>query len=85
MTKPSEKSPQMERDLDKITENVFGRKRTESIQGNVCVTCGGEANEFRDDLSRREYSISGMCQACQNSVFDAPEEGGDFDDEEPAF
>jgi hypothetical protein len=74
MAEPSEKSPQMERDLDNMAEAAYGRKRTDSIRGNVCVTCGGEANEFRDELSRREYSISGMCQACQNSVFDAPEE-----------
>lgn len=26
---------------------------------------------FRDELSAREYYISGMCQACQDSVFGA--------------
>ena len=45
-----------------------------------CATCGKPptiiaqmANEpvflFKDVLSAKEYSISGMCQACQNSVF----------------
>ena len=26
--------------------------------------------EFRDDLSLREYKISGLCQSCQDSMFD---------------
>ena len=25
--------------------------------------------DFQDELSRNEYSISGMCQECQNEVF----------------
>mgnify|MGYP001159308508 FL=1 len=29
---------------------------------------------FRDELSAREYYISGMCQACQDSVFGAGDE-----------
>src|SRR6266487_1160403 len=33
---------------------------------------------FRDELSSREYSISGLCQDCQDSVFGTGEE-----DEEP--
>ena len=37
-----------------------------------CATCGGEIDpeEFRDELSRREWTISGMCQKCQDEVFD---------------
>lgn len=34
-----------------------------------CPTCGGDVGGFRDSLSRREYSISGMCQDCQDKVF----------------
>jgi hypothetical protein len=30
--------------------------------------------EFRDELSRKEYSISGLCQECQNRIFDSPDE-----------
>ena len=29
---------------------------------------------FRDELSAREYYISGMCQACQDSVFGGEDE-----------
>lgn len=38
-----------------------------------CTTCGGDATSFKDTLSRQEYRISGMCQSCQDSVFEAGE------------
>lgn len=69
MTEPSEKSPGVERLLDKVAKYAFGRPRKETIQQSKCVTCGKPATEFRDALSRKEYTISGMCQECQNSVF----------------
>src|SRR5262245_2953111 len=34
-----------------------------------CSACGEQAQEFRDDLSAREYRISGMCQDCQDRFF----------------
>ena len=36
-----------------------------------CPYCGHEIdiNEFRDDLSRHEYQLSGLCQACQDEFF----------------
>ena len=40
--------------------------------------CGKEVTGFRDDLSRREFGISGLCQECQDQVF----AGGDEGDEE---
>jgi hypothetical protein len=30
---------------------------------------------FRDELSAREYRISGMCQDCQDSIFVEPDDG----------
>lgn len=39
----------------------------------TCVTCGSTEmadSDFRDDLSRKEREISGMCQECQNQIFD---------------
>lgn len=43
----------------------------ERVKRNACSTCGGDIveNDFKDELSRKEYSISGMCQSCQDSVF----------------
>jgi len=41
------------------------------IQENKCPICLKEIKEpeFTSELSKKEYSISGMCQECQDSVF----------------
>lgn len=58
-----------------ISKPVFQHPdfRVEALytQLGLCPMCQspiGE-NEFRDDLSKREYSISGLCQACQDEIF----------------
>lgn len=43
--------------------------RRTSIENDVCVFCKGPADTFKDDLSKREFSISGICQNCQDEVF----------------
>jgi len=40
-----------------------------ALNAGLCPTCQGEITEFKDELSKKEFSISGMCQACQDSVF----------------
>ena len=54
------------------------RKLAESLVGETkpgcCPTCKKEVGPFRDQLSKVEFGISGMCQACQDSVFAEPEE-----------
>ena len=74
--KPSNKSEGMEQDI----KRMFGHDRRACIEANVCVPapvgCGGPATEFNDELSRKEYSISGLCQNCQDSVFGKPKGKG---------
>lgn len=65
MAEPSEKSQA----INELLSNLMGRDREATIKADLCMTCGGPAVEFRDQLSRREYSISGMCQKCQDEVF----------------
>lgn len=69
MSTPSNKAPEVEQALT----NIFGFDRRATIEANRCcpppVGCGGPATEFRDDLSRREYAISGLCQKCQDAIF----------------
>jgi len=71
MAKPSEKSEAMEQSI----KEIFGHDRRELIQNDCCVPppigCGREgiAEEFRNEISRREYTISGLCQKCQDSIF----------------
>ena len=66
----SKKSPVIESLLSSLT----GVSRVGAVQEASCVTCGGEARIFRDAISRKEYTISAMCQDCQDKVFGAPEE-----------
>lgn len=40
-----------------------------------CPLCSAEVRELRDDLSLREFGISGLCQTCQDSVFGIDDEG----------
>ena len=63
-------------DLSKPAFTLFPHAADRIIFG-VCVTCPNSIEEkyFRDDLSKKEYGISGMCQDCQDSVFGCdPEE-----------
>lgn len=76
--KPSDKSPEMNAVLEYTSMRIFGRSRLQSILDDVCLSCKHPANEFRDEVSRKEFSITGMCQKCQDSVFRA---GGDGDDD----
>lgn len=68
------KSPEINNFLDETAVANFGRSRTASMKRWICVTCGKSASEFSDELSRKEYLISEMCQACQDIVFAEPEE-----------
>ena len=64
MAKASEK----DKAIDGLLKGM-GMDRVGSITKNVCVLCHGKADVFEDELSEREYAISGMCQQCQNGVF----------------
>jgi len=48
---------------------IIGTPRSIAFKTNTCVTCGGEAKDFRDTTSEKEYSISGMCQNCQDKIW----------------
>ena len=53
---------------EQMARSLFGRSRRDE----ACVACGSaavKATDFRDDLSRREFQLSRMCQACQDLVF----------------
>jgi len=68
MAKPSDKSPKMEATLTKL----FGVDRRGTIESDICGWCGKPATEFRDELSRKEFTISGFCQSCQDNVWGKP-------------
>lgn len=71
MPEPTKKTEEIEEFL----KETFGFDRRDRIRQGVCapppIGCGREnvGDEFRDEVSRREYAISGLCQKCQDDVF----------------
>jgi len=49
-------------------------KEVARIDAGLCGTCGGEVGPFRNDLSRKDYRIGGMCQTCQDEVYGLEED-----------
>ena len=47
------------------------------IASHTCPFCDGPALSFRDEISRKEQTLSGLCQSCQDKTFSAPEEEED--------
>lgn len=53
------------------------------FEAGKCPICNKDIDketEFKDDLSRKEYEISGMCQTCQDGVFSQPSFYDDLED-----
>jgi hypothetical protein len=68
-------------DLSKPVFQLFPQAANSIINGE-CVPCGSTQIrdcDFRDDISKKEYSISGMCQSCQDQVFNMMERMEDDD------
>lgn len=45
----------------------------------LCPFCGEVPGPYRDEVSRTEAQISGLCQSCQDDFFDI-DDLEDFDD-----
>ena len=51
---------------------TFGfNKELENIKQGLCPFCNEKIDpeEFRDELSKKEYSMSKICQKCQDKMF----------------
>lgn len=63
---------ELENVVDAMSIRAFGEPGyTESLRKGSCVMCKDPAAGFKDDLSIKEYAISGLCQTCQDKVFDS--------------
>jgi len=54
-----------------IMRQVGFAKEVELVEKNVCPICLQDINmrDFKDNLSVKEYRISGLCQNCQDKIF----------------
>jgi len=50
--------------------DILFPERIPAKEAGICVLCQQPASSFRDELSRREYDISILCQECQDEVFE---------------
>ncbi len=66
---PTDKYPALE---DLLTQ-ISGSDRRETIRAGLCrpapMGCDKKVHAFRDELSVKEYTISGLCQACQDKIY----------------
>lgn len=66
----NEKAKNIKRLLDKMSsEKPFTNTRSKAIDANLCTFCEKPNLNWRDQLSRKEYKLSGMCQTCQDQYF----------------
>lgn len=55
---------------DRIANSIHSMTITDALRLKVCIDCKKNVEgSFRDDLSVKEYGISGLCQECQDKVF----------------
>jgi len=70
---PAIKSPR----VNNFLKNRFGVDREQAILDEVCVAapigCGKPVVKFRTDEDAKEFEISGLCQSCQDNLFDGEE------------
>lgn len=55
--------------IEDLLTAITGKNRVLAVRYNRCMTCHNPDMNFRDALSVKEYTISGMCQRCQDEVF----------------
>lgn len=64
-----------EKRIEELTIRPWGKlfpKKIQRLREGLCTTCGVYVEGFKDLISHKEYQISGMCQKCQDSVFEGP-------------
>lgn len=59
-----------------IMENAGFGEEMKRIENRRCPICNNpiNTNEFRDELSLKEFIISGMCMSCQDKIFGSDED-----------
>jgi hypothetical protein len=62
----------MEESKKKLLIALGFEDQIKNVEENNCAWCGSDKTkfiDFKDNLSRKEFTISGMCQVCQDKTF----------------
>ena len=67
--KATNKAPEIEAFLSSLINSPLTREET--IEQGICAGCASDVldTSFRDELSFKEFTISGLCQKCQDDIF----------------
>lgn len=51
-------------------------EQIKAVECGFCPICKQPVayNEFKDEISKKEYHISGLCQKCQDKIFKDPDQ-----------
>ncbi len=63
------KDPRIEAVLESVSKTL-ANTRSQAFEHKTCVTCGKDVGTFKNSQSQTEYLISGLCQVCQDRIFD---------------
>ena len=68
------RDPKVQETLDNLADLLGLMPQTEAAPKQLCIHCRKIATHFKDEISAREYQITGFCQECQDWVFAEPED-----------
>ena len=69
-----DKHPAIKVMVDQSSTALFGRPTSGALALGICVSCGEEASSFHSVISKAEYQISGLCERCQDEIFNVTQE-----------
>jgi hypothetical protein len=56
--------------IENLLTGISGISRQDANAQGICTWCKMPIDKpFRDELSKKEYHISGFCQKCQDDTF----------------
>jgi hypothetical protein len=55
--------------MEKVANEDYQMVYQEAKNSKICIICKKPADTFRDRSARLEYSISAICQICQDNLF----------------
>lgn len=71
-------------DLQAFFDKMLPQPQAKSKAEGVCSKCLTpiQPDEFKDEISRKEFAISGWCQKCQDEIFGALKKMAEEDEDD---
>ena len=64
-----DKHPAIKFLIDQNATAIYGRPTSGALALGICVSCAEDASSFHSEIAKREYKISGLCERCQDEIF----------------